>query len=95
MPGKTPHVAAIDAIPFEFLLQHISHRIGPDTRNQTGFTTEASDRHRGGGRRSTTLREKARRTVLLCALRQLWGAEDVVLHRMTDAEHDTHEEVTS
>jgi hypothetical protein len=95
MPGEAPNITAIDAIAFEFTLQHIGYRIRADPGDETRYTAEASDRHgrsRGG---ATTLREKTRGAVLLCALRQLRGAKDIVLHRMTDAEHELHEEVTS
>ena len=95
MPGEVPDMTAIDTVTFKFALQHVGHLIGTDPRDQPGFAPEARHGDGCGCGGAAALREKTGGAVLFRALRQLRGAKDVVLHRMTDAEDDLHEEVTS
>jgi hypothetical protein len=92
---KSSKVPAIDAIVFEFALNDVCDEIVTDTRDELSATAQFDDGDSSRCCGATTDRGEPCRTMLFGSLRELRCVEDEILHRVADAQHPLHVNVTS
>jgi hypothetical protein len=92
---KSTKVPTIDTVIFEFALNDVCYEVVTDTRDELSATAQLDD---GDSRRccgATADRGEPCRTIFFGSLWQLRCVEDEILHRVADAQHPLHVNVTS